>query len=53
MLENHVMLRDGEKVVIRPLKAEDAALYPDFLAEVTPDDLRLRFLRRCAKSATI
>ena len=43
MLENHLTLRDGEKVFIRPLKVEDAALYPDFLAEVTPDDLRLRF----------
>ena len=43
MLENHVTLRDGEKVFLRPLKPEDAALYPDFLAEVTPDDLRLRF----------
>ena len=43
MLENHVTLRDGEKVFIRPLKVEDAGLYPDFLAEVTPDDLRLRF----------
>ena len=43
MLENHVTLRDGEKVFIRPLKVEDAALYPDFLAEVTPEDFRLRF----------
>jgi RimJ/RimL family protein N-acetyltransferase len=43
MLENHVTLRDGEKVYIRPLRVEDAALYPDFLADVTPDDLRLRF----------
>ena len=43
MLENHVTLRDGEKVFIRPLKVEDGALYPDFLAEVTADDLRLRF----------
>jgi RimJ/RimL family protein N-acetyltransferase len=43
MLENHVTLRDGEKVFIRPLKVEDASLYPDFLAEVTADDLRLRF----------
>jgi len=43
MLERHVTLLDGEKVLIRPLKPEDAALYPDFLAEVTPDDLRLRF----------
>jgi RimJ/RimL family protein N-acetyltransferase len=38
-----VTLRDGEKVLLRPLRAEDAKLYPDFLAEVTSDDLRLRF----------
>jgi RimJ/RimL family protein N-acetyltransferase len=43
MLERHVTLRDGEKVLFRPLKVEDAKLYPDFLAEVTGDDLRLRF----------
>jgi len=41
--ERHVALLDGEKVLIRPLKPEDAALYPDFLHEVTMDDLRLRF----------
>lgn len=43
LLERHVTLRDGEKVLIRPLRVEDAALYPDFLTEVTTDDLRLRF----------
>jgi len=43
VLESYLTLRDGEKVLIRPLKPEDAALYPDFIAEVTPDDLRLRF----------
>ena len=43
MLERHVVLRDGEKVLIRPLKPDHAALYPDFLAEVSADDLRLRF----------
>jgi GNAT superfamily N-acetyltransferase len=43
LLERHVTLRDGEKVLIRPLKPEDAALYPDFLSEVTAEDLRLRF----------
>lgn len=43
MLELHVTLLDGEKVLIRPLKPEDAALYPDYLAEVTADDLRMRF----------
>jgi len=43
MLELNVTLLDGEKVLIRPLKPEDAALYPDYLAEVTADDLRMRF----------
>jgi len=43
MLESHVTLQDGQKVLIRPLKVEDASLYPDFLAEVTAEDLRLRF----------
>jgi acetyltransferase len=43
MLESHVALQDGQKVLIRPLKVEDASLYPDFLAEVTAEDLRLRF----------
>jgi acetyltransferase len=43
MLERHVELRDGEKVLIRPLTVADAAFYPDFLHDVTADDLRLRF----------
>ena len=43
MLERHVTLRDGENVLIRPLTVADAALYPDFLADVTTEDLRLRF----------
>jgi acetyltransferase len=41
--ESHVTLLDGTPVIIRPLKVADAALYPDFLREVTADDLRLRF----------
>jgi RimJ/RimL family protein N-acetyltransferase len=43
MAERHVALRCGERVLVRPLKAEDAALYPDFLKDVTREDLRLRF----------
>jgi acetyltransferase len=43
MLERHVTLRTGEKVHIRPLTVADTALYPDFLADVTREDLRLRF----------
>jgi RimJ/RimL family protein N-acetyltransferase len=41
--ERHVALLDGTPVLLRPLQAADAALYPDFLSEVTADDLRLRF----------
>ncbi len=40
--ERHVVLHDGEPVLLRRLMPEDAALYPDFLAAVTPEDLRLR-----------
>ena len=39
----HLTLRDGTPVLIRRLVAEDAALYPDFLSDVTAEDLRLRF----------
>jgi len=41
--ESHLTLRDGTPVLIRRLVAEDAALYPDFLSDVTAEDLRLRF----------
>jgi RimJ/RimL family protein N-acetyltransferase len=43
LLERHVVLRDGTPVLFRPLTPEDAVLYPDFLKEVTGEDLRLRF----------
>jgi acetyltransferase len=43
LLERHVTLLDGEKVFIRPLTAADGALYPDFLNDITHEDLRLRF----------
>jgi GNAT superfamily N-acetyltransferase len=41
--DSHVLLRDGTPVLIRRLMAEDAVLYHDFLREVTPEGLRLRF----------
>lgn len=41
--ERHAVLRDGTRVLFRPLTPADRALYPGFLAEVTADDLRLRF----------
>lgn len=42
-------LRDGSRVVIRQLRPGDGALYPDFLAGVTRDDLRLRFFAPIAE----
>jgi RimJ/RimL family protein N-acetyltransferase len=41
--EHHDVLPDGQHVFVRPLRPEDAALYPDFIAAVTAQDLRLRF----------
>jgi acetyltransferase len=41
--KSHIVLHAGERVLLRPLTPADAALYPDFLADVTHDDLRLRF----------
>ena len=41
--EPHLSLPNGTPVLIRRLVAEDAALYRDFLSDVTAADLRLRF----------
>jgi acetyltransferase len=41
--ERHDALRDGTPVFVRPLRPEDSDLYPDFLSDVTFEDLRLRF----------
>jgi acetyltransferase len=42
-------LRDGSRVVIRQLRPGDGVLYPDFLAGVTREDLRLRFFAPIAE----
>jgi acetyltransferase len=41
--ERRSTLKDGMPVFIRPVRPDDERLYPDFLAAVTADDLRLRF----------
>jgi acetyltransferase len=41
--ERPVTLRDGTALLIRPIRPEDEALYAPFFAEVTEQDLRLRF----------
>jgi hypothetical protein len=43
MPERHITLQNGTKVLIRPLTIEEAKLYPDFVHEVSSEDLRLRF----------
>ena len=42
-LVHHDVLPDGTPVLMRPLRPEDAALYPDFVANLTLEDSRLRF----------
>jgi acetyltransferase len=41
--EKHATLRDGAHIFLRPIRPEDEHLYPQFLARVAKDDLRLRF----------
>jgi acetyltransferase len=41
--ERETQLKDGRAVLMRPIRPEDEALYPEFFTEVTPEDLRLRF----------
>jgi hypothetical protein len=43
----HAILCDGAPVLVRQLVVEDAGRYPEFLQDVTPEDLRLRFFRPC------
>jgi acetyltransferase len=41
--ERHITLQDGQAIYIRPIRPEDEALYPEFVAAVTLEDMRLRF----------
>jgi acetyltransferase len=45
-------IRGGERVVIRRARPQDAGLYPDFLSDVSAEDLRLRFFARIAELST-
>src|SRR5512144_1865219 len=49
LTERHETTQSGERVLIRPVRPQDMALYPDFLADVSADDLRLRFFARAAE----
>ena len=46
MTQWHETTRGGERVLIRPVRPADGALYPAFLRDVGADDLRLRFFAR-------
>jgi GNAT superfamily N-acetyltransferase len=46
--ELHETIRGGERVLIRQVRPEDMALYPDFLRDVSAEDLRLRFFAHIA-----
>ena len=41
--ERHLVIGDGWRVFVRPIRPEDEALVRAFFAHVTPEDLRLRF----------
>jgi acetyltransferase len=43
LIEGHETIRGGERVLIRQARPEDAALYRDFIRDVSADDLQLRF----------
>jgi acetyltransferase len=47
--ELHEATRGGERVLIRPVRPEDVALYRDFLADVSAEDLKLRFFADVAE----
>jgi hypothetical protein len=49
--EVHEMIQGGTRVLIRRVRPEDTALYPDFLSDISAEDLRLRFFARITKGA--
>lgn len=42
-LEETIELRDGEKVLLRPIRPEDEPAHTDFVSKVSAEDYRLRF----------
>ena len=47
--EMHETSRGGEQVLIRRVRPQDKALYADFLADISADDLKLRFFADAAE----
>jgi RimJ/RimL family protein N-acetyltransferase len=50
--ESHETIRGGTRVLIRQVRPEDMASYPEFLSDVSAKDLRLRFFARIAELST-
>jgi acetyltransferase len=42
-LERHIVLGDGWRIFVRPIRPDDEGLVRDLLAHVSKEDLRLRF----------
>ena len=42
----------GEALIVRPIRPEDAAAHRAFFGRLPPEDVRLRFFVRCARSRT-
>lgn len=42
-LARHFIARDGERLLIRPIRPEDAAAHKTAFASLTPEDIRFRF----------
>lgn len=51
-LTHHDLLPDGTRVLMRPLLPADAAYYPEFIASLTQEDLRLRFFAAIRELST-
>lgn len=43
--ERTITRTDGKQAFVRPVRAEDEAMFRDFFSKVTADDLRLRFFQ--------
>ena len=44
--EWHETIAGGERILIRRVRPDDMALYPEFLSDISAEDLRLRFFAR-------
>eukprot|EP00971_Amphidinium_carterae_P315980 6280971-Amphidinium_carterae.1 len=45
MLEEEVSTKDGEKILLRPIRPEDEHLHFDFINQVSEDDWHQRFIK--------